>query len=385
MALIVFFIGITFGQNFENELFYLSKIKESVKSKRVVSYDRSGGNDGCLTNIKDREKVSILQVEGAGIINHIWIIIALLADELSRNGITFWMFRDGNFYPSVESLIGLFFRNGWDESYNFVSAPLTFSPAGGTSYGDYFAIPFEDGAKVEIENQTGVDIDAFYFNIDYVEIEKLLENTGQFHAWYNNELIEALPEGENEWQTLGEYGTNKTGEDNYIFANIKGKGHFVGVSYYINNPSPMWYGEGDEMIFIDGETLPSIIGTGTEVFFNASWCPKEKFYHLYFGYPRVNEVSGWFGRTHAYRFMITDLVYFDKSLKFTIEHRHNNCLTLDLASVAYCYQENAAPLPKLISKEERKPMPEVGIGVHIWRDAWRKSMGNKRTLWGNEK
>ena len=33
----------------------------------------------------------------------------------------------------------------------------------------------------------------------------------------------------------------------------------------------MWYGEGDDMIFIDGEEKASLLGTGTEDFFNTSW------------------------------------------------------------------------------------------------------------------
>ncbi|HCB90007.1 MAG TPA: hypothetical protein DEP71_12075, partial [Porphyromonadaceae bacterium] len=42
-----------------------------------------------------------------------------------------------------------------------------------------------------------------------------------------------------------------------------GKGHFVGINYYVHSPTPMWYGEGDDMWFIDGEKTPSLIGTGT--------------------------------------------------------------------------------------------------------------------------
>lgn len=386
ILLITFYAGSIFSQDLGNEMFSLSQIKEGVKSKRAGSYDRSGNNDDRLTHIKDGEKATIMDVKGAGIINHIWITIAPKADVLNRNDIIIRMYWDGNSFPSVESPIGPFFGNGWNESYTAVSAPLAVSPTGGMSYVSYFAMPFSDGARIEIENQTGVEISAFYFNIDYVEMEKLPENSGRFHAWYNNELTEALPDGENEWGTLGKQGENKTGEDNYVFADIKGKGHFVGVNYYVNCPTPMWYGEGDEMVFIDGEMTPSIIGTGTEDFFNTSWCPKEVFQHPYFGYPRVNEETGWLGRTHVYRFLITDPIYFDTSCKFTIEHGHNNCLTLDLASVAYWYQQNAAALPEPIAKEDRVPMPAINVvDIHKWRDAWRASKGEKSTLWGNEK
>ncbi len=386
LFLILFQVGSAFSQDLGNEMFSLSKIKDGIKSKRVGSWDKTGGNVDCLKDIKDGEKVTIMEVKGAGIINHIWITIAPGPDILNRNDIVIRMFWDGNEYPSVESPIGPFFGNGWEETYDFVSAPLAVAPGWGKSYISYFAMPFSDGAKIEIENQSGVEISSFYFNIDYLEVEKLDEECGRFHAWYNREVTEALPEGENEWGSLGEQGKNKDGAGNYLFADIQGKGHLVGVNYYVNCPTTMWYGEGDEMIFIDGEKIPSIIGTGTEDFFNTSWCPKEIFEHPYFGYPRVNNETGWLGRTHVYRFFIKDPFFFDKSCKFTIEHGHNNNLTLDLASVAYWYQKDAAALSRSFTKEERKPMPAINpTDIHLWRNSWRVENGKKPTLWGNEK
>lgn len=295
------------------------------------------------------------------------------------------MYWDGNEYPSVESPIGPFFGQGWNEAYNYASFPLSAGPNDGTGLSCYFAMPFENGARIEIENQTDLNIDCFYYYVDYVSMEELPEDMGRFHAWYNHELTEALPEGETEWGVLGPQTENTTGKDNYVFADIKGKGHFVGINYYVQNPSPMLYGEGDDMWFIDGEDTPSIIGTGTEDFFNTSWCPKQPFSHPYFGYPRVNNNIGWLGRTHVYRFFIDDPVYFDKSLKATIEHGHNNCLTLDIATVAYWYQSEACALPAAPSKEERAIKPLIDtVEIMKWRHEWRKNHGNGAKLWGNE-
>jgi hypothetical protein len=375
-----------FSQNLGNEMYQLSQLKNNVRSRQVSSYDRTGGNGDCLSGIKDGEKVTIFDVKGAGVINRIWITIAPGAQQLNRNNIMMRMYWDGNTFPSVESPIGPFFGNGWDESYNFVSVPLAVSPGAGKSYVCYFAMPFATGARMEIENQSGQKIDAFYFNIEYVEMPKLPENSGRFHAWYNHEVTEATPDGENEWGLLGEPGKNLTGKDNYLFADIKGKGQFVGVNYYVNCPSTMWYGEGDEMVFIDGETIPSFNGTGTEDFFNTSWCPKELYQHPYFGYPRVNNETGWLGHTHVYRFFIADPVFFDKSCRFTIEHGHNNNLTLDLASVAYWYQDSPGKLPKTFTKEERQPKPLIGASeIHRWRHAWRVENKSGSKLWGDEK
>ncbi len=235
-------------------------------------------------------------------------------------------------------------------------------------------MPFEKGARIEIENQTDKTINAFYFYVDYLEMAKLPEGMGRFHAWYNHSLTKALPEGETEWSVTAPQKTNTTGDRNYVFIDTKGKGHFVGINYYVHSPTPMWYGEGDDMWFIDGEKTPSLIGTGTE-----------PFSHPFFGYPRVNNDIGWLGRTHIYRFFINDPIFFETAVKGTIETGHDNNLTLDLATVAYWYQDGAVKLPPAPTKEYRKPKPFINhVDMHRWRDAWRKAKGNDPQLWGNE-
>ena len=387
---VLFFISVittgVLAQAPDNNLYRLSQIKEGLKSKRVGSYDTSGANDDRRRDIKVGEKLTIMDVKGAGVINHIWITIGPDGAKASRNDIIIRMYWDGNSFPSVESPIGPFFGNGWNESYYMTSAPLSVTPAKGKSYVSYFAMPFSKGARVEIENQSGAKLSYFYYNIDYVEMPQLPANSGRFHAWFNHKVTNTPPDPQNKSDVLGKLGQNKTGADNYVFADIKGKGQFVGVNYYINNPSTLWYGEGDEMIFLDGEKLPSIIGTGTEDFFNTSWCPKEIYQQPYFGYPRVNNETGWLGRTHVYRFLVEDPIYFDKSCKFTIEHGHNNNMVLDLASVAYWYQDKAVALPKPLTKEERAPKPLIGaLDIQMWQRTWSIDKGNSGTLWGNER
>jgi hypothetical protein len=373
------------AQHLTNDLAGLASIKQGVVTKRISSYDRSGGNNDRMEGISPGDRKTLCDIKGAGMINHIWITIAPEPQSLNRNDIILRMFWDGNEHPSVESPIGPFFGQGWSEEYRFVSLPLSANPVGGRALVSYFAMPFAAGARIEIENQSETTISAFYYMIDYVEMSKLPPDMGRFHAWYNHEVTQAPEAGENEWGTLGKQGENPAGKDNYLIADIKGKGHFVGVNYYVNSPGPMWYGEGDDMVYIDGSEMPSLNGTGTEDYFNTSWCPKEILEHPYYGYARVNGETGWLGRTHVYRFHIADPVYFDKSLRFTIEHGHNNCLTLDLASVAYWYQDKASPVPAIAGKEERKPMPAIGpYEMHKWRDAWRKEKGGGAQLWGNE-
>lgn len=373
----------------ESMLGDLARIKQGVKSKRVSSFDREGGNGDRLAGIADGETRTLFDVKGAGIINHIWVTIAPPPPELSRHDIILRMYWDGSDHPSVETPIGDFFGQGWNESYEFVSMPLAAGPKEGRGMVSYFTMPFADGARIEIENDTGRSISAFYYYVDYVEIDELPKDMGRFHAKYNHELTEAPEEGENEWNSLWRgRNNNTTGDENYLILDTEGKGHFVGVNYFVHSPTPIWYGEGDDMFFIDGEEWPSSLhGTGTEDYFNTSWCPQSLFRHPFYGYARVNDDIGWLGRTHVYRFHITDPIYFDKSLRFSIEHGHANCLTLDISSVAYWYQTPIAKkFATLPTREERRPRRPVDLrDIHRWRHEWRKNMGNSPTLWGKER
>lgn len=372
----------------------LSRISQIVdaRSKRISSYDRTGGNADCI-KIGARETTVLAEMHGAGIVKHIWITISS-GDPLVRKNLVLRAYWDGQDHPSVESPIGDFFGNGWGMKYNFASLPLAVAPKEGNSLVCYFPMPYGDGARITIENESDIPVDAFYYYVDYEEHDTIPDQEGRFHAWYHQEITQPdsdFGDRENEWGVLGTQANNQTDARNYLFCNPEGEGHFVGVNYYINCPSPMWYGEGDDMFLVDGEPWPgSAHGTGTEDYFNQCWCPDEHYLHPYFGTARapgrLNDSPrfGWLGRTHVYRFHFEDPMRFKKSLRASIEHGHANCLTLELASVAYWYQKlPSKPFPPLPPAKEREPLPEVGVvDVHRWRDTWRQSGTGRR--WGNE-
>ncbi len=61
---------------------------------------------------------------------------------------------------------------------------------------------------------------------------------------------------------------NTTGRDNYLVLEAEGRGHYVGCHIDVDLPAPGWWGEGDDMFFIDGEAWPPRLhGTGTEDYF----------------------------------------------------------------------------------------------------------------------
>jgi len=356
----------------------IAKIVDA-RSKRISSYDRSGGNADSV-RIEPGETFTMAQMDGAGIVKHIWVTIAH-NDPLSRRNLILRMYWDDQTHPSVEAPIGDFFGQGWGMYYNFISLPFAATPDGGKALVCYLPMPYYKNARITLTNDSDHPLTNFYYYVDYEEHANLEPGLGLFHAQYRQERTK--PEDgtgkENEWEVFGPFQKNPSDENNYVFCQVEGTGHFVGVNYYVNSPSPIWYGEGDDMFLVDGEPWPgSAHGTGTEDYFNQSWCPDEVFCHPYFGTARApgrgNNDSrfGWLGRTHLYRFHFEDPIRFTKSLRASIEHGHANCLSLDLSSVAYWYQTlPSKPFEPFPSREERVPMPEVrAVDVHRWRDLW---------------
>lgn len=364
------------------------------KTRRISSFDRSGGNRDHI-GIAPRTTVVLAEIEGSGSITHIWCTVSS-KDPLYRRNLVLRMYWDGQDYPSVEAPLGDFFGQGWGLHYNWASAPLAAAPRDGGAMVCYFPMPFAKGARIEIENQGDEPVGAFYYYIDYEE-RPVEPDEGRFHAWYNQELTgpeSDFGDRENEWAILGETPKNPSDANNYLFCECEGAGQFVGVNYYVHCPTPIWYGEGDDMFLVDGEPWPgSAHGTGTEDYFNQAWSPDELYAHPCFGTAyapgRNNEdpLFGWLGRTHCYRFHIDDPIRFQKSLRASIEHGHANTLTLEIASVAYWYQTlPGKPFPEMPTAEHRKPLPLVQpVNVHVWRDAWREKLsGGKKWRAGDE-
>lgn len=362
----------------------ISKINTNT-SHRFSSYDKTGGNDDWVS-IPAGSKHTLARISGSGKITHIWITTLAEQDKLMRRNMVIRMFWDGQEHPSVEAPIGDFFGQGWALNYNFVSMPLAAAPRDGMAMVCYFPMPFGEGAKIEVENQSEFDCDRFYFYVDY-EQGPVAQDEGRFHSWYNQELTqsESGDGKENAWIDDSSDPKDCSDANNYLFCDIAGEGHYVGVNFFVHSPSPPWPGEGDDMFMVDGAPWPGLHGTGTEDYFNTSWGPDEHFLHPYFGIayaPGKNnndQQYGWIGRMHYYRFHLDDPIRFQKSLRASIEHGHANGLILDLSSVAYWYQKlPSKPFPPLPLAEKRRPKPLTRVeDIHKWRHEWLKNNKNQ--------
>jgi hypothetical protein len=351
----------------------LARIRK-CKRKRISSHDRTGGNYDWL-EIAAGETKRIADIKGAGCIRHIWCtMLSHAGEEFHLRKTLLKMFWDRESEASVEVPIGDFFGMGHGVSKAFWSLPLVMAPDTGRGFNSFFAMPFSDEARIEIVNEGSSPLN-FYFYIDYEEYDKLESGIGRFHAQWRREaatdswgadlpLKEPLgntPEGQNRltkelWKV-----PNRAGEDNYVILEAEGTGHYVGCNLNIDcfaQEKNNWYGEGDDMIFIDGEVLPSIHGTGTEDYFNTAYCPKDEFSTPYFGITlnSGDEGNPWRGKNSMYRFHVEDPIQFEKSIKVTIEHGHANSLMNDYSSTAYWYQlEPHLPFPEIPAAVDRLP------------------------------
>ena len=180
-------------------------------------------------------------------------------------------------------------------------------------------MPFNKSARIEVVNETGEEVFAFYYQVDYQKLNEPLEkDIAYFHAQWNRDI-------------RTDY------DDNYTVLEAEGRGHFVGLNMSMQPyNSSLWYLEGDEMVYVDGENFPSIYGTGTEDYFTSGWYFKNgTFNSPYHGVMILDDSTG---SVAAYRFHIGDAIPFEKSIKFTIEHGHANEVIGDYSSTAYWYQ-----------------------------------------------
>lgn len=325
------------------------------KSKRCSSFDPAGNNSDWWY-IEPGTEATLLSTDKPGCIKHIWMTIG--CDDLFPRQAVLRMYWDGEENPSVEVPVGDFFGIGNGVFKDFISLPLQMSPQDGRGMNCWFPMPF-DSARITLESECENRINV-YFYIDYEEYSLPHgPDIARFHAQWRRKavtegwLTERL-DSENLWDIWSRK-PNITGEDNYVILEAEGSGIYVGCNLNVDvfeRQANDWYGEGDDMIFVDGEAWPPALhGTGTEDYFNMAFCPRTEYcapYHgltLYSG----NSEWPWSGKNSMYRYHIEDPVRFKESIKVCIEHGHANKLSNDYSSTAYWYQlEPHSKFPKLL-------------------------------------
>jgi hypothetical protein len=300
----------------------------------------------------------VLDAEGPGVVTHMWF--TFLAPEphpwakegsATHQEMLLRVFYDGQDKPSIEVPFGDFFANCFGRRSEVMSIPVVVEDA--DSYNCFWRMPFHKSMRIEIENQSSKAINLLYFNIDWIKLDTLAEDTPYFYAQYRQAY--PTPPG-----------------DDYVMLETAGRGHYVGTVLSVRTRSPSWFGEGDEKIYIDGEQKASIWGTGTEDYFLSAW-GLQRCSTLYFGTPYFDQWGIVGGHTSAYRWHIQDPIVFQRSIKATIEHwgwistDENpdqksdswNEREDDYASVAFWYQQGTPSPAPPVPPASQRVLPEL--------------------------
>lgn len=335
-----------------------------ARSRRASSWDRSGGNRDYVV-VGPGETATLLEHDGPGCITHVYCALAFPELTDYRNAILrcYW---DGEPTPSVETPLGDFFALAHARIRLLRSALISVNPGLGASHGlnAYFPMPFATGARITLEHRgqqpLGGLFPALWYHIDYETFDQPPPPEAlRFHAQWRQErpTIAVGPQPNVQLHDA----VNLDGAANYVALEAAGAGQMVGLLLQINNIAGGWYGEGDDMVFVDGESWPPALhGTGTEEIFGGGACPSREYAGPYHGFHLI-ESPDYAGLVGAYRWFVHDPIRFTRSLRWTVEHGHANNFANEYASVAYWYQsEPHAPFPSLPEPDAlRPPLPPV--------------------------
>lgn len=287
--------------------------------------------------------VLLADIPAAGAIEHIWMTV----DPSFWRRLVLRCYWDDEEEPSVEAPLGDFFCSGWCVRCNVNSLPIAVNPAGG--FNSYWEMPFQNHARITLENLGPDEVRAFFFQIDYV-LTEVPQDRGYFHAqWRRSNPVP--------------YKGIHT-----LVSSVHGLGHYIGTYIAWGSHNNGWWGEGEIKFYLDGDTdYPTICGTGTEDYFGGAWdfeFPKGQYgaYSTAFlGLPQVIMPDGLYQsqqRFGMYRWHVMDPIRFQSDLKVTIQalgwrsttngERRYLALQDDIASTVFWYQtEPHARFPTL--------------------------------------
>jgi hypothetical protein len=292
-----------------------------------------------FVKVPPKQTVTMMDVAGPGIIEHIWMATGAAWQGNGRAGVLrfYW---DGEQTPSVETPFTDFFAVGHEMFARVNSLAVIVNPK--SALNCYWPMPFRKHARITFTNDSAQEVPLLTWQVDFQKTE-VLADAGYFHAQWRRAVTE---------RSHPEYA---------ILDGVRGEGQYVGTFLAWIQHSDGWFGEGEVKFFIDGDKeFPTIAGTGTEDYFGASYGFPETFSTAYVGCTLDYKGPAGPPKWSLYRWHIPDPVVFHKELKVTIQalgwwpNNRYQPLADDIASVAYWYQrEPHAPFPKFPPLETR--------------------------------
>ena len=323
----------------------LARLK-NYTAARASSDNRYVFSNDDSKRIMPGETLVMANLEGPGMVTHIWLTVADSEYAWPRL-LRLRVYYDGEKTPSVDAPLGDFFGVGHGYERDLDSIMVRDSSFG-RARNSYWQMPYRKACKITVTNEGNRYVHSYYYHVDYRKYASLPPDLGYFHAYYRQERP-------------------AMGGRNYAFLNIRGTGHYVGTVLNIIQAQVSWFGEGDDLFYVDGATLPQLYGTGSEDYFNDAWGLRIS-HGPWTGTPAAEgERVG--SRLTGYRWHVPDPIPFKQSLWAGIEHfgwtanpdgsvRSGFEERPDyFSSVAFWYQEGVNQgLPEPAYGDERLPL-----------------------------
>jgi hypothetical protein len=165
-------------------------------------------------------------------------------------------------------------------------------------------------------------------------------------------------------------------DHNYVILETQGRGHYLGCNLSVTNFQGSWWGEGDDMIWVDGfKWPPDLHGTGSEDYLNQAWGMQDNAFlrngsSIFEGQTAPRPAHGLDysqggGYQTSYIFHLENPVRYTRDLKVTIEHGHANHLANEMSSVAYWYADRPTPIVAPPPVLQRLPVLRDNQGAWI--------------------
>jgi HEAT repeat protein len=274
----------------------LARLKD-YSSARVSSGNSFVYSNDDSKRIMPGETLEIANLSGPGMVTHIWVTVAQNEFAWPRL-LRFRVYYDGLKTPSVDAPLGDFFAVGHGAERD-VNSMMVRDSSFGRARNSYWPMPFRKSCRITVTNEGSRFVPFFYYHVDYRQYSSLPADIGYFHAYYRQER------------------PARSGH-NYAFLDTKATGHYVGTVMSVVLTQISWFGEGDDLFYIDGAQQPQLYGTGTEDYFNDAWDLRDAS-ALWTGTPIAEgELPG--SRLSAYRWHVPDPIAFKTSIWAGIEH-----------------------------------------------------------------
>jgi hypothetical protein len=354
----------------------LSRIRNR-RTLRCSSWDTTGRNADRWM-LEPGEARVLAEIDGPAQITHLWMTQGAHYRECLLR--FYW---DGAKRPSVNVPLGDFFCLGHGLVGNFQSLLFTASAnapnrfGGGCALNCYAPMPFRAHCVVELVNESK-EPHLQYFYVDYETLapEEAAEEMGHFHAEFRrmNPFGGWGPEIRVNVPEANVANTERLAWDgNYVILETKGRGHYVGCNLSVTNFQGTWWGEGDDMIWVDGyKWPPDLHGTGSEDYLNQAWGMQANAFlrngsSIYEGHTKPTTAAASRDRAvggyqTSYVFHLENPVRFQREIKVTIEHGHGNHLANEMSSVAYWYAARPTRVAKPPSVARRMPVLQDAQG-----------------------